>query len=70
MTKTIIIEGMMCAHCTGRVQKALEALTGVESVVMSLESKSAEVTLGEDVPEETLKAAVTEAGYEVVEVKG
>ena len=69
MTKTIIIEGMMCAHCTGRVQKALEALTGVESVVMSLESKSAEVTLGEDVPEEILRAAVTEAGYEVVEVK-
>ena len=70
MTKTIIIEGMMCAHCTGRVQKALEALTGVESVVMSLESRSAEVTLGKDVPEEILRAAVTEAGYEVVEVKG
>lgn len=45
-------------------------MTGVESVVMSLESKSAEVTLGKDVPEEILRAAVTEAGYEVVEVKG
>ncbi|MDE6891949.1 MAG: metal-transporting ATPase, partial [Lachnospiraceae bacterium] len=69
MTKTMTIEGMMCAHCTGRVQKALEAVPGVESVAMSLENKSAEVTLGEDVADEALKAAVTEAGYEVVEVK-
>ncbi len=61
---------MMCAHCTGRVQKALEAVPGVKGVVMSLENKSAEITLGEDVTEETLRAAVTEAGYEVVEVKG
>ena len=69
MTKTMTIEGMMCAHCTGRVQKALEAVPGVESVAMSLENKSAKVTLGEDVADEALKAAVTEAGYEVVEVK-
>ena len=26
MTKVMTIEGMMCGHCTGRVQKALEAV--------------------------------------------
>ncbi|MDE6185405.1 MAG: heavy metal translocating P-type ATPase, partial [Lachnospiraceae bacterium] len=45
MNKVMMIEGMMCGHCTGRVQKALEEIPGVESVTMSLENKSAEVVL-------------------------
>ena len=69
MKKTMIIEGMMCAHCTGRVQKALEGIEGVESVAMSLEEKSAEVMLTNEVEEGVLKAAVEEAGYEVVEIR-
>ena len=69
MKKTMIIEGMMCGHCTGRVQKALEAVEGVESVVMSLEEKSAEIALNASVDDETLKAVVTEAGYDVVEIR-
>ena len=70
MNKTMIIEGMMCAHCTGRVQKALEAVEGVESVVMSLEDKSAVLTLSSQVEDEALKAAVAEAGYEVTQIRG
>ncbi len=69
MTKTMIVEGMSCGHCTGRVQKALEAVEGVASVEMSLEEKSARIVLNKEVPEEELKNAVTEAGYEVVEIK-
>ncbi len=65
MTRTLTIEGMMCGHCTGRVQKALEAVEGVKSVTMSLEAKTAVVELEGEVSEETLTAAVTEAGYEV-----
>ena len=59
----------MCAHCTGRVQKALEAVEGVESVVMSLEEKSAVLTLSSQVEDEALKAAVAEAGYEVTQIR-
>ena len=70
MKKTMMIEGMMCSHCTGRVQKALEGIDGVASVVMSLEDKSAELTLSGQVEDETLKAAVAEAGYEVTEIRG
>nr|WP_304710104.1 heavy metal-associated domain-containing protein [uncultured Acetatifactor sp.] len=65
MTKVMTIEGMMCGHCTGRVQKALEALEGVSAVTMSLEEKTATVELGGEVSDETLTAAVVEAGYEV-----
>ena len=49
MNKTMIIEGMMCAHCTGRVEKALAAVDGVSAVEMSLEGKSAALTLSKDV---------------------
>lgn len=65
MTKVMTIEGMMCGHCTGRVQKALEAVEGVSSVSMSLEAKTATLELSGDVSDEILTAAVTEAGYEV-----
>ena len=68
MTKTMIIEGMMCAHCTGRVQKALSAVNGVSSVEMSLEGKSATLTLTNPVDDKVLTDAVTEAGYEVVSI--
>ena len=69
MNKIMTIEGMMCGHCTGRVQKALEEIPGVEGVTMSLENKSAEVILDGQVTDEMLKAAVTEAGYEVTQIK-
>ena len=69
MTKTLIVEGMSCGHCTARVQKELEALDGVSAVEMSLEEKSAVVTLDKDIPDETLKDAVEKADYEVVEVR-
>ena len=69
MKKTMIIEGMMCHHCTGRVEKTLAAIEGVESVEMSLEGKSATLTLAKDVADQVLTDAVTEAGYEVVSVQ-
>ena len=65
MTKIMKIEGMMCGHCTGRVQKALEAVEGVSGVVMSLEEKTAAVEMSGEVADAVLKEAVTQAGYEV-----
>ena len=69
MTKKILIEGMMCSHCTGRVVKALSAMEGVSAVEMSLEGKSATVTLSGDVSDEALTKAVTDAGYEVTGIQ-
>lgn len=68
MKKVLKIEGMMCNHCTGRVEKALNELDGVTAEV-SLEGKSATVTLSKDVSDETLVQTVTDAGYEVVDIQ-
>ena len=68
MTKVISIEGMMCNHCTGTVQKALEAVEGVKAVTMSLEQKNAAVELASDVADDVLAKAVVDAGYEVKEI--
>ena len=67
--KIMTIEGMMCNHCTGRVQKALEAVEGVSAVTMSLEDKTATVELSGAVSDEALTAVVTDAGYEVIKVE-
>ncbi len=67
MTKTMKIEGMMCGHCTGRVNKALNALEGVEATV-SLEDKAAYVTLTGEVSDELLKKTVEDEGYQVLEI--
>ena len=62
---TLKIEGMMCQHCVRHVKTALEAFEGV-TVDVNLEAKEAKVEGKADA--ETLKKAVEEAGYEVVEV--
>lgn len=66
MPETIIkIEGMSCAHCKAAVEKALKAVSGVETAVVDLEKKQAVVTgtaaMG------AMREAVEDAGYDVVE---
>ena len=68
MNKTIHIDGMMCTHCTGRVEKALNDLPGVEATV-DLDSKSAAVTCTPDVSDDTLRQAVEDAGYHVTGIR-
>ena len=68
VNKTIHIDGMMCAHCTGRVEKALNDLPGVEATV-DLDSKSAAVTCTPDVSDDTLRQAVEDAGYHVTDIR-
>ena len=68
MTKVMTIEGMMCAHCQGRVEKALKEVPGVTEVTVNLEAKNAVVVAEENVAADTLKAAVVDAGYEVTSI--
>ncbi len=65
---TLSIDGMMCEHCQGRVEKALKEVPGVTEVSVSLERKNAVVTTEESVTAEALKKAVTDAGYEVTSI--
>ena len=66
MTRTIGIKGMMCAKCEARARKALETVDGVLSAVTSHELNNAVLELSRDVPEDLLRKAVTDAGYEYV----
>ena len=67
MKKTMKIEGMMCGHCTGRVDKVLNAIDGVKAEV-SLEDKAAYLEISGDVADEQLKSIVEAEGYEVTEI--
>ncbi|NHM13796.1 heavy metal translocating P-type ATPase [Eggerthellaceae bacterium zg-886] len=69
MEKTLIVEGMMCPKCVAHVKEALEGVSGVEAAAVDLEAKTAVVTLAADLSDDVLRNAVTEAGYEVVEVR-
>jgi len=63
-TKTYRVVGMHCAHCEAAVARELEAVDGVTSVTVSLESGVATVT-GSGLDDSALQVAIREAGYEV-----
>ena len=69
MKKVLDVEGMMCQHCVAHVNKALSGIEGVEAVEVSLEGKTATVTLAKEVADDVLAKAVVDAGYEVKGVK-
>jgi Cu2+-exporting ATPase len=69
MTKTLKIEGMMCAHCEARVKKALESVSGVTDAQVSHEAGTAIVTASADVTAEQLTAAVQAQDYQVLSVE-
>jgi Cu+-exporting ATPase len=59
------IEGMTCASCVLRVEKALKALPGVESAAVNLATEEATVRASAAVAADALAAAVRKAGYDV-----
>ena len=63
---TLTVDGMSCGHCSARVEKALNAIEGVSAKV-DLEAKIAAVSYPDTVMVESLKAAVTDAGYSVID---
>jgi Cu+-exporting ATPase len=63
-TLTLDIEGMTCASCVGRVEKALQQVPGVLNASVNLASEQASVTwAGRDADPAALLAAVHKAGY-------
>ncbi len=67
MKKQLTVEGMACKHCQMHVQNALAAVEGVTEAVVDLDSKKATVSLSQEVSDQVLMDAVTEAGYEPVD---
>ena len=65
-TTVLSVEGMMCEHCSARVEKALTAIKGVDSVKVDLVKKTVTVTAAVKVSAEQMKKAITDAGYTVL----
>nr|WP_314625007.1 heavy metal translocating P-type ATPase [uncultured Noviherbaspirillum sp.] len=59
------VDGMTCASCVARVEKALAAVPGVESASINLATEKATVRAQRDMPFGALSAAVEKAGYDV-----
>src|SRR3712207_518923 len=55
------IEGMTCASCVARVEKALKRVAGVEDVAVNLATEEARIRGA--APSTALVAAVEDAGY-------
>ena len=57
------IEGMTCASCVGRVEKALQAVHGVQEVSVNLATEFVSIQAKAGTTFEALRAAVDKAGY-------
>ncbi|MBU5484799.1 cation transporter [Clostridium sp. MSJ-11] len=68
MKKKILIEGMSCGHCVNHVEGALEDIGG-ENIEVNLEGKYATVEFNNNSTEEDIKAAIEDAGYDVVKIE-
>ncbi|ACO78302.1 copper-translocating P-type ATPase [Azotobacter vinelandii CA] len=64
---TLAIEGMSCASCVGRVERALSKVPGVTGVSVNLASERAEIAFAGAVDVAAAIAAVRKAGYQVTE---
>jgi Cu+-exporting ATPase len=62
---TFRVDGMSCASCVARVEKALKAVPGVASASLNLATQRATVRADPDTSPESLYAAVEKAGYEI-----
>ena len=69
MKKLVHVEGMGCMKCVAHVKEALEGLDGVSSAEVSLDGKTALVTLTKDVADDAISSAVDEAGYDAVKIE-
>jgi Cu+-exporting ATPase len=65
VTHVLPIDGMTCATCVGRVEKALARVAGVLSATVNLATESARVEALATVEAAELEAAVSRAGYAV-----
>lgn len=69
MKKQIFIEGMICGHCSGRVEKALKALDGIVDAKVDLANKNAIIEMNDNLEDSLLRETIDDAGYDVVDIK-
>jgi copper chaperone CopZ len=63
---TYIVTGMSCGHCAGAVTSEITTIAGVRTVAVDVASGRVTVTSDIPLPVQDVRAAVTEAGFELV----
>jgi Cu+-exporting ATPase len=63
------VDGMTCASCVGRVEKALLKIPGVSSATVNLATEKASVDALSTVTVSDLKAAIAKAGYSATDIQ-
>ncbi|MEJ7893264.1 MAG: heavy-metal-associated domain-containing protein [Solirubrobacteraceae bacterium] len=65
-SRTYQVSGMTCGHCALSVKAEVSEVAGVENVDVELASGRVTIS-GESFADDAIRAAVEEAGYEVIE---
>ena len=65
-TATYTVQGMTCGHCVASVTEEVSGIAGVSDVAVDLESGAVTVTSDSPLDATAVKAAVEEAGFELV----
>jgi copper ion binding protein len=60
------VKGMTCGHCVSSVTEEVNGIDGVQTVDVDLATGRLTVTSDRPVADEAIRAAVTEAGYQLV----
>ncbi|WP_046731494.1 heavy-metal-associated domain-containing protein [Streptomyces humi] len=66
VTAVYKVTGMSCGHCEGSVSAEISGLAGVSSVTAVAASGEVTVVSAAPLDEEAVRAAVDEAGFELV----
>ncbi|MFF9817511.1 heavy-metal-associated domain-containing protein [Streptomyces sp. NPDC014006] len=66
VTAVYKVSGMTCGHCEGAVSEEISALDGVTAVTAVAETGEVTVTSAATLDDAAVRAAVDEAGYELV----
>ena len=64
---TLTVAGMTCQHCVMAVTKALDKLPGLKNLKVDLAKGEATFENTQNIPRASVRQAVEDAGYKVVE---
>ena len=65
-TITYTVSGMSCGHCEKAISEELSTLAGVTDVAADAQAGTVTVSSAAPLEEEQVRAAIYEAGYELV----
>ena len=66
VTQSYVVRGMTCSHCAAAVTEEVSKINGVSDVEVDVSSGSVTVSSRQPLDQVELRAAVDEAGYELV----